>query len=68
MHVISTRVLYGYAAYDKATFYNHSCDPNAHFYMIRARFLVKASRDIQQGEEITVRYTEDCMPLVREDR
>ncbi|GJT57911.1 anaphase-promoting complex/cyclosome 2 [Tanacetum coccineum] len=46
-----------------ASFINHSCNPNAKRYHIGDHVIVHASRDIKEGEEITLGYFDVFSPL-----
>ncbi|XP_076952353.1 methyltransferase FGSG_00040-like [Bidens hawaiensis] len=46
-----------------ASFINHSCNPNAKRYHIGDHVVVHASRDIKEGEEITLGYFDVFTPL-----
>ncbi|KAI3733659.1 hypothetical protein L6452_13108 [Arctium lappa] len=46
-----------------ASFINHSCNPNAKRFHIGDHVIVHASRDIKEGEEITMGYFDVFSPL-----
>ncbi|KAD2804111.1 hypothetical protein E3N88_37488 [Mikania micrantha] len=46
-----------------ASFVNHSCNPNAKRFHIGDHVIVHASRDIKEGEEITLGYFDVFSPL-----
>ncbi|XP_076941726.1 methyltransferase FGSG_00040-like [Bidens hawaiensis] len=46
-----------------ASFINHSCNPNAKRFHIGDHVIVHASRDIKEGEEITLGYFDVFAPL-----
>ncbi|CAI9297067.1 unnamed protein product [Lactuca saligna] len=46
-----------------ASFINHSCNPNAKRFHIGDHVIVHASRDIKEGEEITLGYFDVFSPL-----
>jgi len=52
--------LFGIAesAFPVGSLFNHSCSPNATLYYHGNRQIIRAMRDIQQGEEICITYTD----------
>ncbi|KAK9493195.1 hypothetical protein V1508DRAFT_404069 [Lipomyces doorenjongii] len=42
---------------------NHSCDPNAVLVFNKNVLLVRATRQIKEGEEILITYTDNTMPM-----
>lgn len=59
--LFTTRLNYGYALFLYAHYFNHSCDPNAHYFTSGKEYIVRTARDIEPGEEITVAYDEDTL-------
>ncbi|KAH8584706.1 SET domain containing with a cysteine cluster at the C-terminus [Cryptosporidium sp. chipmunk genotype I] len=44
--------------------FNHSCDPNCHVYTIDdSTIYVNTNRDIMKGEELTISYIDNTLPL-----
>ncbi|KAI0076119.1 SET domain-containing protein [Panus rudis PR-1116 ss-1] len=45
---------------------NHDCTPSAHYFFDFGRFegQLRAMRNIEEGEEITMTYTDVCLPFV----
>ena len=48
----------GHGLYPIASFFNHSCWPNAVVSFSGQTLVVHAIHDIQPGEEVTIAYTE----------
>jgi hypothetical protein len=46
----------GGAVFFAPSFINHSCVPNATYYTIGDMMFVRANRDIEEGEELTIHY------------
>lgn len=45
------------------SFLNHSCRPNTQRVIVRDMFFLRASRDLEQGEELFESYTQALQPL-----
>ena len=48
----------GMGLFDFGSRFNHSCDPNCSFYTRRGKLHVRALKDIEPGEELTITYCE----------
>lgn len=52
----------GYSTYFFSSFMSHSCFPNAFWHYVQNDHLLRARRDIKQGDEVCISYlTEDCL-------
>ncbi|GAA0144096.1 histone modifying enzyme [Lithospermum erythrorhizon] len=59
---VAAEAAVGNAVYMLPSFYNHDCDPNAHILWIEnTSARLKALRDIQAGEELTICYIDASM-------
>lgn len=56
----------GMNLFDKASMFNHSCDPNAFTFITYDKVIVYARRSIAEGEEITISYKPLCVPNISE--
>ena len=45
------------------SFINHSCVVNCHFHFIGDYQFLLATKDIEQGEELTIAYVDPLSPL-----
>jgi|LauGreDrversion2_3_1035106.scaffolds.fasta_scaffold18437_1 hypothetical protein len=54
----------GHGLYPIASFFNHSCWPNAVVSFSGQTLVVRAIQDIQPGEEVTIAYTELYCPRI----
>ncbi|KAI1177157.1 hypothetical protein F4777DRAFT_587391 [Nemania sp. FL0916] len=50
------------SCYPEVARLNHDCRPNVHYHITNATITALASRDIQQGEELTVSYVDVFLP------
>ena len=53
--------------YIKSSFFNHSCEPNCFYYGIANLLIVKAIKNINKGEELTVSYIEPKPAYMRKN-
>ena len=56
-----------YGLYIKSSFFNHSCEPNCFYYGIANLLIVKAIKNINKGEELTVSYIEPKPAYMRKN-
>jgi histone-lysine N-methyltransferase SETD1 len=50
----------GFEKGNHSKYFNHSCSPNCEYEIIENKILFFASRDIQEGEELTIDYAFDA--------
>ncbi|KAF2859595.1 SET domain-containing protein [Piedraia hortae CBS 480.64] len=49
---------FGAGLWVRAAYINHSCEPNAEREFVGDLIVIRATRTIEEGEEVTIRYTE----------
>ncbi|KAK7082329.1 SET and MYND domain-containing protein 3, partial [Halocaridina rubra] len=58
----------GTGLFQTASLVNHSCNPNAHYYTVGRRLILRALRPISPGEEVTMSYTRGFADLNLQER